>query len=78
LKSDFAKITAGDPTGELNPQGTRGKGCRISWKGNTTFPAIKFHEDCIHCVEESAQDTLEDKNLAQRMTSGAGHDRYDC
>jgi hypothetical protein len=78
LKGGFAKIAAGDPTRGLNSQGTKGKGCRISWKGDTTSPAIKFHEDCIHCVEESAQDTLEDKNPAQRMTSGAGHRYDDC
>ncbi len=75
LKSDFAKIAAGDPIGGVNSQGTRGKGCTVEWRGDTTSPAIKFHDDCIRCVEESAEDTFGVKNLTQRMTSGAGHDR---
>lgn len=77
LKRDFAKIATGDAIGGLNSQGTIGKGCTVSWKGDTTSPAIRFHKDCIHCVEESAEDTLGIKNLVQRMTSGAGHDRSD-
>lgn len=76
LKSDFAKIAAGDAIGGLNSQGIAGKGCNVSWKGDTTSPAIKFHQDCIQCVEDSAEDALGEKDLAQRMTSGAGHDRY--
>jgi hydantoinase/carbamoylase family amidase len=75
LKRDFAKIAAGEPIGGLNSHGTRGKGCTVQWQRDTTSPAIKFHDDCIQCVEESAEDALGVKDLVQRMTSGAGHDR---
>jgi hydantoinase/carbamoylase family amidase len=75
LKSDFAKIAAGDSIGGLNSQGTRGKGCTVTWQGDTTSPAIRFHDDCIKCVEDSAEDAIGVKDLVQRMTSGAGHDR---
>jgi len=76
LKSNFAKIAAGDAIGRLNSQGTRGRGCTVSWKSDTTSPAIKFHQDCIQCVEDSVEDAIGEKDLALRMTSGAGHDRY--
>lgn len=75
LKNDFTRIAAGDDIGGLNSQGTRGKGCTVHWKGDTVSPAIKFHKDCIQCVEDSAQDILGGKDLLERMTSGAGHDR---
>lgn len=75
LKRDFAKIAAGDPVGGLNSHGTRGKFCTVKWQGDTIYPAIKFHDDCIQCVEDSAEDAFGVRDLAQRMTSGAGHDR---
>jgi len=77
LKSEFAKIAAGEDIGSLNSLGTKGRGCTVDWKLDTDSPATKFHEDCIKCVEASANDMLgtSSGNLVQRMTSGAGHDR---
>jgi len=76
LKSEFAKIAAGEDIGSLNSLGTKGRGCTVDWKLDTDSPATKFHEDCIKCVEASANDMLgtSSGNLVQRMTSGAGHD----
>ena len=76
LKSDFAKIAAGEDVEGLNAMGTKGRGCELSWQLDTNSPATIFHEDCVKCVEESAQDMLKTKggHQIQRMTSGAGHD----
>jgi acetylornithine deacetylase/succinyl-diaminopimelate desuccinylase-like protein len=79
LKSDFAKLAAGVDIGGLNISGTRGRGCAVEWQLDTDSPATKFHEDCVKCVEASAKDMLgaNAENQVQRMTSGAGHDRYE-
>ena len=40
-------------------------------------PAVRFHDECIGCVEQATREMLgEDAvaGLSQRMTSGAGHD----
>ncbi|KAL3427164.1 beta-alanine synthase [Phlyctema vagabunda] len=76
LKSDFAQIASGEVIGGLNTFGTKGKGCTVNWRLDTTSPATLFHEDCIQCVEASAKDMLglQANELVQRMTSGAGHD----
>ena len=76
LKKEFSKIAAGEDIGGVNALGTKGKGCSVDWKLDTDSPATKFDEDCIKCVEESANDMLgtSTENLVQRMTSGAGHD----
>jgi acetylornithine deacetylase/succinyl-diaminopimelate desuccinylase-like protein len=74
LKTDFAKIAAEDELIEFGSRGTKGKGCTVNWQLDTNSPAIKFHEDCITCVQGSAEDML-GPNYVQRMTSGAGHDR---
>jgi hydantoinase/carbamoylase family amidase len=77
LRTDFAKIAAGEDVGSVNAFGTKGKGCTIDWKEDTDSPATKFNEDCIRCVEASAKDMLGTNagTQVQRMTSGAGHDR---
>lgn len=79
LKSDFAEIAAGNEIGGLNTLGIKGKGCTVVWQLDTESPATKFHEDCVKCVEASAKDMLgvNAENQVQRMTSGAGHDRYE-
>lgn len=79
LMSDFVRIAAGDDNGGLNTLGTKGRGCAVEWQMDTDSPATKFHEDCINCVEASAKDMLgvNAESQMQRMTSGAGHDRYE-
>ena len=79
LKSDFAQIAAEADTGGLSSKGTKGKGCTVDWRLDTNSPATKFHPDCISCVEAAAHDMLGTNadDQIQRMTSGAGHDRYD-
>jgi len=77
LKDTFATIAAGDKH-VMNVGGTKGKGCTVEWQLDTDSPATKFDEDCVKCVEASAEDMLgtkAGKNKVQRMTSGAGHDR---
>ena len=79
LKSEFAQIANGENVGGLNALGTKGRGCAVEWQLDTDSPATKFHEDCVKCVEASAKDmigTMSGKEI-QRMTSGAGHDRYE-
>ncbi|TVY31174.1 N-carbamoyl-L-amino-acid hydrolase [Lachnellula hyalina] len=77
LKTEFAKIAAGEQVGQSNAEGVKGRGCTVEWQLDTDSPATNFHEDCVKCVEESAKDMLgtNSGNLVQRMTSGAGHDR---
>ncbi len=77
LKADFKKIAEGQDIGGLNRGGTPGKGCTVEWVIDTTSTAIKFNEDCIQCVEESANSMLgvNASTLVEKMTSGAGHDR---
>lgn len=79
LQADFARIAAGDDAGSLNSFGTKGRGCNVEWQMDSDSPATKFHDDCIKCVEASAKDMLgvNTENQVQRMTSGAGHDRYE-
>ena len=74
LQSDFKAIAQGDDIGGLNAYGTKGKACDVMWKTDSVSPAILFHDDCIKCVEESANDHFGD-GTSRRMTSGAGHDR---
>lgn len=76
LKEEFAKIAAGENVGSVNTLGTKGRGCEVSWQLDTDSPATKFHEDCVKCVEASANDMLGTSagSQVQRMTSGAGHD----
>ena len=57
------------------------KGCTVDWKELVDSPAVKFHQDCISCVEASAaevceglQMTASDGRLWKDMISGAGHD----
>lgn len=79
LKADFAKIAAGEEVGGLNTLGARGRGCTVEWQLDTDSPATKFHEDCVECVEAGARDMLgaNAQKQVQRITSGAGHDRYE-
>ncbi|MCJ1313289.1 hypothetical protein MMC25_006966 [Agyrium rufum] len=54
-----------------------GRGCTLEWKTDTISPAIRFHEDCINCVEQSAGNLVGESELGaltERMRSGAGHD----
>lgn len=74
LKSDFKKIARGEDVGGLNAGGTPGRGCRVEWTLDAPSTAIKFNEDCIRCVEESAEELFGRKAnaLTQAMISGAG------
>ncbi|KAI2795153.1 hypothetical protein POX_a01758 [Penicillium oxalicum] len=73
LRSDFDKIAAAEGAGI-------GKPCRVEWTLDFDSPAIKFHPDCIDCVQESAHAVVADasaadaKALVRPIMSGAGHD----
>ncbi|OOQ87170.1 putative beta-alanine synthase [Penicillium brasilianum] len=73
LRSDFDKIAAAEGAGI-------GKPCRVEWTLDFDSPAVKFHEDCIECVQQSAQAVVADapvvdtQSLIRPIMSGAGHD----
>ncbi|KAJ5949425.1 hypothetical protein N7454_001009, partial [Penicillium verhagenii] len=73
LRSDFDAIAAAEGAGI-------GKPCRVEWTLDFDSPAVKFHEDCIDCVQESAYAVVADapvtdtKSLVRTIMSGAGHD----
>ena len=55
------------------------KGCSLKWKELVDSPAVKFHQDCIDAVKDSAievcedlEDTSSDGQLWKYMISGAG------
>ena len=75
LKNDFANIATGEAISGINEKGTKGRGCSVEWVLDTDSPATVFHEDCIGCVEASARDSIGGGSF-ERITSGAGHDRY--
>lgn len=73
LRADFDDIAAQEGAGI-------GKPCRVEWTLDFDSPAIKFHEDCIDCVQQSAHAVVADapvqdtKSLVRTIMSGAGHD----
>ena len=74
LKLDFEKIAKNEVVDDLNESGTIGRGCTVEWTLDAPSEAIKFHEDCIRCVDESARDLFGDEyeKFTQEMISGAG------
>ena len=74
LKIDFEKIARNEAVDDLNESGTIGRGCTVKWTLDAPSEAIKFDEDCIRCVDESAREHFGDKHekLTQYMISGAG------
>lgn len=73
LRKDFDAIAAEEGAGI-------GKPCRVEWTLDFDSPAVKFHEDCIGCVQDSAYAVVADapvadtKSLVRPIMSGAGHD----
>ncbi|KAE8319951.1 hypothetical protein BDV41DRAFT_519085 [Aspergillus transmontanensis] len=71
LRKEFDAIAAEEGKGI-------GKPCRVEWTVEFDSPAVKFHPDCIDCVQQSAEavvaDTPEPKSLVRTIMSGAGHD----
>ena len=76
LKIDFEGIAKNERVDDLNMGGTQGKGCLVEWTLDAPSEAISFDEDCIRCVQRSAEDLLGSRYEAesQILTSGAGHD----
>lgn len=74
LKVDFDKIAKNEAVDDLNEGGIIGRGCAVEWTLDAPSEAIKFDEDCIRCVDESARELFGDKHeiLTQAMISGAG------
>ena len=74
LKVDFGKIANNEAVDDLNESGITGKGCTVEWVLDAESEVIKFDEDCIRCVDESARDLFGDEHeeLTQAMISGAG------
>lgn len=50
-----------------------GRNLRVEFEHIYTSDAVKFHDDCIRCVEESAYEIVGHAKSRQ-MLSGAGHD----
>lgn len=75
LRREFDAIAAEEGKGI-------GKPCRVEWTLDFDSPAIKFHDECIDCVQQSAHavvahdDTTgsDPKSLVRTIMSGAGHD----
>ncbi|EAU36578.1 conserved hypothetical protein [Aspergillus terreus NIH2624] len=71
LRKDFDAIAADEGKGI-------GKPCRVEWILDFDSPAVKFHPDCIDCVQQSAEavvaDSPDPKSLVRTIMSGAGHD----
>ncbi|KAH8701686.1 hypothetical protein BGW36DRAFT_394516 [Talaromyces proteolyticus] len=74
LKEEFDAIAAEEGKGI-------GKPCRVEWELDFDSPAVEFHEDCISCVQQSAEavcaqdaSVAEPKSLVRTIMSGAGHD----
>jgi hydantoinase/carbamoylase family amidase len=73
LRKDFDAIAAEEGKGI-------GKPCRVEWTMDFDSPAVKFHPDCIECVQQSAEAVVADagvsdpKSLVRTIMSGAGHD----
>jgi hydantoinase/carbamoylase family amidase len=73
LRRDFDEIAAAEGAGI-------GKPCRVEWTLDFDSPAVKFHNDCIECVQQSAHAVVADasvadpKSLVRPIMSGAGHD----
>ncbi|CAG8195233.1 unnamed protein product [Penicillium olsonii] len=73
LRADFDAIAAAEGAGI-------GKPCRVEWTLDFDSPAVIFHQDCIDCVQESADAVVSDapvadtKSLVRPIMSGAGHD----
>ena len=74
LRIDFDEIANGEDNAHMNEGGSRGKGCSVEWQLDAPSPAVKFDEECIRCVEESAAELFDDQtqSLTQYMISGAG------
>lgn len=73
LRRDFDEIAAAEGAGI-------GKPCRVEWTLDFDSPAVKFHDECIECVQQSAHAVVADasvadpKSLVRPIMSGAGHD----
>ncbi|OJJ49172.1 hypothetical protein ASPZODRAFT_1412057 [Penicilliopsis zonata CBS 506.65] len=73
LRKEFDLIAAEEGKGI-------GKPCRVEWRLDFDSPAVKFHQDCIECVQQSAEAVVADanvpdsKSLVRTIMSGAGHD----
>lgn len=76
LKVDFEKISQGADLGGLNAGIVQGNGCKVDWTLDSPSKAVRFSEECIQCVVDSAGELFgEDAaQLTQKMISGAGHD----
>ncbi|KAK8036013.1 hypothetical protein PG991_002086 [Apiospora marii] len=77
LRQDFAALASGtEDIGGLHEGGTVGKSeFSVSWRTDSATTATVFHEDCIRCVREAAEDVLgADGRLVRDVVSGAGHD----
>lgn len=44
----------------------------MEWRLDAPSPAVRFDEECVRCVEESAERVV--GKATRRMISGAGHD----
>jgi len=78
MKEEFNRIAQGEHpeylsslTKEAHPDK-----CSVHWRQDADNPAIHFHEDCIQCVTDAAENLFgsEATKLTQKLVSGAGHD----
>lgn len=79
LRHEFAQIAAGEEskgTARVKNPAAHPDVCSVEWRLDSDSPAVRFHDDCIKCVEGAAADLFGDEagRLTKPMTSGAGHD----
>lgn len=76
IKDSFALIASGVDVGNLNNGCTPSRPCTVNIRTDSVSEATGFHEDCIHCVSDSAASLFgsEFSKLTKTMVSGAGHD----
>ena len=76
IKDSFALIASGTDVGGLNNGCTPSRPCIVKIRTVSVSEAASFHEDCIHCVSDSAASLFGSKfsKLTKAMVSGAGHD----
>ena len=68
LRRAFEDIARGGGDGGAGPWDE----VAVSWRTDSDSRAVRFHDDCIDCVERAAEEACAGR--AMRMTSGAGHD----
>ena len=59
---------------EVFDEMARKEGCQVKWRLDAPSKAVRFHDDCIECVQQSCESSFGEKvgELTASMVSGAG------